>query len=198
MDSLASQIIIDILTQEMCLDPETIWIRDQNRKIPDDKTLFLIVGLVNAPTVLCNTTSVTYATVNAEVVMTETNQVQQREEIMIDVFSRNNEALRRNWEVTAALQSIYAQQQQEKNNFKIFRQPISIANTSGAEGGSNINRFSITVAAFVWYKKDKSRKSLLGDYYDDFTTRVDDSNTIGTDNPIAEFEITPDSPPPIP
>ena len=198
MDSLASQIIINILTEEMCLDPDSIWIRDQNRKIPDDKTLFLVVGMVNAPTVMCNTTSVEYSVVNSETVMTEINQVQQREEIMIDIFSRSNEALFRNWEVVAAMQSIYAQQQQELNNFKIFRQPISIVNTSGAEGGSNINRFSITVAAFVWYKKDKSRKSPLGDYYNDFTTRVDDDKTIGTDNPIAEFEFTPDSPPPIP
>ena len=198
MIDLASQIIIKILIQEMTLDPETIWIRDQNRKIPDGKGLYFAVGMVGAPTIICNVTSMEAQTVDAVITQHEINQVQQREDIMIDIFSRNNDALFRNWEVVAAMQSFYSQQQQELNNFKIFRQPVSVVNTSGAEGGSNINRFSITVAAIVWYKKDKLLKSPLGDYYDDFTTRVDDDNTIGTANPIAEFEFTPDSLPPIP
>lgn len=198
MNSLASQIIINILIQRMQIDPQRIWVRDQNRKIPDDNGLYIVVGLVNAPVVICNVTTMQQETDGMTVTEHEINQVQQREEILIDIFSRSNEALLRNWEVVAALQSFYSQQQQELNNFKIFRQPVSIANTSGAEGGSNINRFSITVAAFVWYKKDDIFKSPLGDYYDDFTTRVDDNQTIGTDNPIAEFEFTPDSPPPIP
>ena len=103
----------------------------------------------------------------------------------------------RNWQVVAAMQSFYSQQQQELNNFKIFRIPQSFLNTSSAEGGSNINRFSITVPCFVWYRKDTILNSPLGDYYDDFTTRVDDEQTIGTDTPIAEFEITPDTPPPL-
>lgn len=197
MDSLASQLIIDILTEEMQLDSQQIWIRDQNVKIPESKGLFLIVGMVSTPAIISNVTSMIEVEVAGGTAQYQRSEVQAREDIMIDIMSRSNAAILRNWEITAALQSFYSQQVQEKNYFKIFRQPIGIVNTSGAEGGSNINRFSITVAAFVWYKKDKLLNSPLGDYYDEFGTRVDDDNTIGTNNPIAEFEFTPDSPPPI-
>ncbi len=195
MDSLVVQVIINILGEEMCLDADRIWIEGQNRLIPPDKGLFVVVGLSNAKP-FGNTTYMTSETVNNTVVQHEINEVVQCEEIQIDILSRSNEAIFRNWEVVAAMQSIYSQQQQELNNFKIFRIPKNVVKTSGAEGGSNINRFTITVAAFVWYRKDKILSSPLGDYYDDFTQRVDDDVTIGTNNPIAEFEITPSTLPP--
>lgn len=195
MDKLAPQIIIDILTEEMDLDPATIWLRDQNRKIPDDKTMFLVVGLIDAH-VMSNVTYMKEETIATVTKQHEINEVMMQEFIQIDIMSRNNDALTRKWEVVAALQSFYAQQQQELNNFKIFRIPGSFVNTSSAEGGSNINRYSITATCFVWYRKDTVLASPLGDYYDDFTTRVDDENTIGTVTPLIEFEITPDSPTP--
>ncbi len=195
MNKLAPQIIIDILTEEMQLDPKTIWLRDQNRKIPDDKTMFLVVGLIDAHP-MSNVTYMKEETVASVTTQHEINEVMMQEFIEIDIMSRNNDALLRKWEVVAALQSFYAQQQQELNNFKIFRIPGTFVNTSGAEGGSNINRYSITATCFVWYRKDKILKSPLGDYYDDFNQRVDDEQTIGTPTPLFEFEITPDTPPP--
>lgn len=196
MDSLASQIIIQVLMNRMKLTQDRIWIRDQNRLIPTDTGLFLIVGIVNAPQIMSNITSMESVTVDDITTEHEITMVQQREEIMIDILSRNNDALLRNWEVVGALNSFYSQQLQEKNSFKLFRTPNSLINTSAAEGGSNINRFSISVSAFVWYRKDTKLNSPLGDYYDDFTQRVDDEQTIGTDNPLIEFEITPDTPAP--
>ena len=86
MIDLASQIIIKILIQEMTLDPETIWIRDQNRKIPDGKGLYFAVGMVGAPTIICNVTSMEAQTVDAVITQHEINQVQQREDIMIDII----------------------------------------------------------------------------------------------------------------
>ena len=197
MNSLAVQIIINILIEEMGIDPARIWIEQQNVKIPTDNGLFIVVGLADAK-VMCNTTYMVAETVDDVTTQHEINQVQQREEIKISILSRSNEATFRNWEVVAAMQSFYSQQQQELNNFKIFRIPANVIKIPTIEGGSNINEFAITVSAFVWYKKDKLITSPLGDYYDDFTTRVDDEITIGTDNPIAEFEFTSDSPPPIP
>ncbi len=192
MDTLVSQVIINILQQEMGIASDRIWIRDQNRNIPTDNGIFIIVGMIEAHPICNVTTMASEASVEHQI-----TEVQMQEFIQIDIMSRNNEALRRNWQVVAAMQSFYSQQQQELNNFKIFRIPQSFLNTSGAEGGSNINRFSITVPCFVWYRKDTVLNSPLGDYYDDFTTRVDDEQTIGTDTPLIEFEITPDTPPPL-
>lgn len=195
MNSLIEQIIVNILTQEMALDPARIWIRSQNRKIPTDPGLFMVVGMIDTQ-VMGNVVSMASETVDMVTTQHQISEVQQREVIQIDMLSRNTDALKRRWEAVAAMQSFYAQQQQELNNFKIARIPQSFLNTSDAEGGSEINRYSISVPCIVWYRKDVLLDSPLGDYYDDFTTRVDDTETIGTDTPLIEFEITPSTPAP--
>ena len=48
MDTLVSQVIINILQQEMSVRSDRIWIRDQNRNIPGDNGLFIIVGMIDA------------------------------------------------------------------------------------------------------------------------------------------------------
>ncbi len=193
---LTAQLIINILTQEMQLHPDQIWVEDQTRKIPDGKGLFLTVGMADDRPI-SNTTYMESQTVDAVTTQHEINKVIASEDMQIDIFSRSNEATFRRMEIIMALQSIYAQQIQELYNFKIFKIPRSFVKTSAAEGGSNLNRYTITVPCFVWYIKDKVLATPLGDYYDDFTTRVDDENTIGTNTPLIEFEITPDSPPPL-
>ena len=114
MDRLASQVIIDILASEMGFGSSNIWIRDQNKKIPND------------------------------------------------------------------------------DGFKIMRLPNSFINSSVAEGGSQLNRYSITVGCMVLYEKIKILNPDNGDYYDDFDTRVDDEKTIGEIDGLIEFNITGD------
>lgn len=196
MDKLTAQIFVEILNQEMQMPPNSVWIRDQNRLIPNDDGLYIVVGFINSPQVIGNVTSMVTETVDDVETQHQISEVQLLEIIQIDVLSRSNSALRRNWEVIAALQSFYSQQQQELHNFKIFRIPRNFLNTSAAEGGSTLNRYSLNIAAMVWYRKDTLLNSPLGDYYDDFETRADDKETIGTDTPLFEFENTPDSPPP--
>lgn len=92
----------------------------------------------------------------------ETQYINQSRMIQVDVFSRNNEARQRFWEITAALRSTYAQQQEDLYNFKIGI-ITSDNNLSGLEGGSDINRFSTTFNVIVHYSKSKTI-----DYYDKF------------------------------
>lgn len=195
MNSLTAQILVDIINHEMAMPKNTVWVRDQNVKIPNDQGLYIIVGFVNGFP-MANTAYMQTEIVNDLAEEHQICQVQVQENIQIDVLSRSNDALTRNWEVIAALQSFYSQQQQEANNFKIFRIPRAYVNASFAEGGSQLNRYSITVPCFVWYRKDSLISSQLGDYYDDFTQRVDDENTIGEPQGLIEFEITPSTPPP--
>ena len=82
--------------------------------------------------------------------------------MQIDVYSRNNEARQRFWEVITALKSVYAEQQQDKYNFKIGTITNS-RNLSGIDGGSDINRFSISFNVLVHYHKAKTIE-----YYDTF------------------------------
>lgn len=181
MNKLPEQIVVDILTREMALPTNTIWIRDQNRKIPNDTGLYVIVGMVDTPVVLSNTVRM----IEVGDVQKEVAVVQTRENIQIDILSRSNSAILRRYEVLTALKSIYAMQQQELYEFKLARSPISFVNSSDAEGGSTLNRFSITISALVWYKIEKNTE----EYYDEFATRVDDETTIGEENGLIEFTI---------
>jgi hypothetical protein len=180
MDTLAEQIIVNILTSEMCLPKQNCWVRDQNRLFPGTPGLFAIVGMVDSQ-VVSNINSFNGST------LAETQDVQTIDKIQIDILSRDTTAIFRRWEVLAALKSIYSEQQQENNTFKIYQIPTSFINTSYAEGGSEINRFSIVIPCQVWYRKVKPISSIYGDYFDEFSVRVDDENSIGTPNGIIEF-----------
>lgn len=229
MNSLSSQVIADILVNELALPNANVFLRDQNRKIPNDTGVYIAVGIVAAYPMsnisyLRQTTPQDWDAENGfwdidgEIYDTagqpirwdltgqtwdqpnqlydqvaplqiEVSEVQVKEMVQIDFLSRSNDGIFRNWEVVAALQSFYAQQQMEANNFKIFRIPQNWINTSSAEGGSIINRYTITFPVFVWYRKQKVLTTDGGDYYDDFHQRVDNDRTIGTPTPMIEFEI---------
>ena len=166
----------------------TVWLRDQNMLIPNDLGLYIVVGIVSAIP-MHNSVYMQAETVNAVTTQHQISQVIMQENVQIDVLSRSNDAMNRAWEVIAALQSFYSQQQQEVNTFKIFRLPRSFTNTSYAEGGSQLNRYTLSVQCHAWYNKDTVMNSPLGDYYVDFHQQVDDDLTIGTSTPVAKFEI---------
>ncbi len=86
--------------------------------------------------------------------------------MQVDVYSRNNEARQRYWEVQACLSSTLAEQLQEKYCFRIANISRSI-NLSGLDGGSDINRFTIRFDCLSW-----SQKINPIDYFDKFETTV--------------------------
>lgn len=201
MDSLTAQIIIDILAHEMELNPQgeqaNIWVRSQTRKIPEGAGIYITVGMRDAPKVISSNMvlDTREVVIPDEPSQYETYQITSAviaEAIQVDIMSRDNSALMRQWEVITAMVSIYAQQKQEENSFKIFRQPFGFLNISSAEGGSNLNRFTITIPTFVCYKKERLLTPTGGEYYDDFTTRVDDAKTIGEPDGLFDFRITPE------
>jgi len=214
MDKTAEQYIIDILKAQLGLTDSQIWLRYQNRSVPPNTGLYVVVGMVDSrpvsaqsyieskPTRTPRLETETFSFVTTEsggLLACETGEVYEEVEIQrvqtmdaiqIDIFSRDNSALTRRWEVIGALRSIAAQQTQEENFFKICRLPASFLNISAAEGGSNLNRFSLTFNCFVWFQKERVLSS--GGVYDDFKTRVDDAVTIAEDRGLIEFEIASD------
>lgn len=195
MEKTAEQIIVDILLHEMPdLTEENVWIRNQTRKIPPTAGLYITVGMTDSKGLSgqvfieqrINETT-------GEPEQFEVQRVQTMDNIMISIMSRDNSALTRRWEVIAALNSFYSKQQQESNYFKISRLPNMFIDGSSAEGGSNLNRYIMTVGCFVWYRKETNITNVVYDYYDDFNTRVDDAVTIGEENGLIEFEIAADT-----
>lgn len=194
IDGITEQVLRDIIMGEMTIPENNIWIRDQNRKIPDDTGLYIIVGMtdstpMSAQTYMKQREIPQPPPADPIIEQVEVNEVQLNERIQIDILSRSNAAILRRWEIIAALRSIRAQQAMEKNFFKISRLPTSFINSSLAEGGSQLNRFSLSFACFSWYRKERVMAGDNYDYYDDFTTRVDDEKTIGTPKGIFDFRI---------
>ena len=97
---------------------------------------------------------------------TEIQDINQSRMMQIDVYSRNNDARERFWEVTAALKSNYAQQQMDLYNFKIGTIANSV-NLSGMDGGSDINRFSVSFNVLIHLQK-----TTVINYYDKFETTL--------------------------
>lgn len=99
---------------------------------------------------------------NGQGVFQEIQDINESRMMQVDVYSRNNDARDRFWEVQTALNSVYAQQMMDLYNFKLSN--ISNAqNISGIDGSADINRFSITFTALTHQQKIKTI-----DYYDKF------------------------------
>lgn len=188
--SVIEQTLCDIIINQLGLDTSRVWVRDQNRVVPTDENLYVVIGTVDEMPIATNE-DVAYVEIPdtdpIEYVVTETLAAVSKANVQIDIASRNTDAILRRYEVLTAIRSIFAQQKMEEVQCKIFRIPRSFANTSGPEGGSNINRFSIVVPCQVIFVTTNTLPP--NDYYDDFKTRVDDETTIGTDTPLIEFEI---------
>lgn len=95
---------------------------------------------------------------------TEVQDINESRMMQIDCYSRNNDARDRFWEIAAALNSTYAQQQMDLYNFKIGTMTNS-QNTSGLDGGSDINRFTTTFNVLT-----HQQKQTPVEYYDKFET----------------------------
>lgn len=99
---------------------------------------------------------------------TEIQDINESRMMQVDVYSRNNDARDRFWEIPMALKSVYAQQQMDLYNFKIGTMTNS-TNTSGIDGGSDINRFTVTFNVLTHQTKQKTV-----DYYDKFSFTLND------------------------
>ena len=102
--------------------------------------------------------------------MVQYNEATIDDNIQIDISSRNNDARIRRHEVFMALNSYYSKQQQEKYGFRIFGLPSGFMNTSAAEGGTTIYRYSITFQC--QYLRVYSRTVTGYDYYKTFPASI--------------------------
>jgi hypothetical protein len=158
--------IVDIVRSEMGLDQNHIWVRVQNRKIPPNADeLFVVVGAVDFNPI----SSKSYYD---SIKDAERQVVYGRALVQIDIFSRSIEARTRRAEVSMALNSFYSQEIQNKYQFRIFEIPSSFINTSGLEGGSDINRYTLRFYAMCSEVKEKTTA-----YYDTFNAEINSDGT---------------------
>lgn len=106
-------------------------------------------------------------------------------QMQIDVYSRNNEARERFYEVQASLGSSLAEQLSNQYQFRIGKISNSF-NLSGLDGGSDINRFTIRFDCLSWQEKVTQV-----DYYNTFQmTAQKQADKLIVDYTINEEERT--------
>lgn len=175
MDKIIEKQIVDILTKELLLDSDHIWIYSQNRKMPQNADgLYCMVGEIDSQIVSAKSyfnDSIAGA-----------NEIQEVVEfcsVQIDLMSYSNEARDRRAEVIMALNSFYAQELMEKEQFRIFEIPSRWVNMGRMFGGSEVNMFSIVITCNLTTRKIKNTS-----YYDTFNvnTRIQDVLNVSHDS----------------
>lgn len=151
--------ICDIIARELSISPERVLIWNERTEIPKDDGLFVLVGYSGGPKIMSSRNIIVPLIDGAE----EHQEVNVQEMISISVCSKNIDALLRKEEVVMALSSLYAQNVQEANSFKIFR-ASAIEDLSSLEGAGMLNRYQMTAVVFAWYSKTK-----VADYFDTFS-----------------------------
>lgn len=155
-------LIRNIVMTEMIIPFNRIILYNQDWVLPPDDNLWAIVSFRGSK--LYSNNNKTYIDDNDDFV--EEQCITTQEQIAVTLMSYNLQALQRKEEVPMSLVSIYSQQVQNRESFKIA--PIvSIVDLSDIEGGKINYRFDILITVLSWYTKTK--KVL---YYENFPTKI--------------------------
>ncbi len=146
----------DILQESMNLSQGQVIIFDQKFNIPTDSRLYIAVG-VRACKPFGNSTKMVDGV--------SMQSVNMAADLDINILSRSTEALNRKEEVILALQSQYAEAQQEANSFYVSQLSHSFVNLSEIDGGAIPYRY--VIGARLQYFVSKQ---LATSYFDTFQT----------------------------
>lgn len=189
MNKEIEKIFVDLVQKSLDL-PDNWGLDSQGNEIPCVIIKSQNIKLFNTPKI-----QITISTLRNQIV---SNRKEYREEVVndvttyyedvyinedrtmqIDIYSKNNDARVRYPEVQACLNSTYAEQLQDKYQFRISRISDAV-NLSGLDGGSDINRYTIRFNCMSWNKYTKQV-----DYYQSFRTQARNTNS----NIFADFTI---------
>jgi hypothetical protein len=159
--------LMNILIEEITYIPNfnpklRIFIANQEYNIPKIKGAWIVLNQIGNK-VYSNQNSTfidTFGNFNEE------QDTLTQDVIVISIMSKNEDALRYKEGIAMALRSIYSQQQQEAQTFKIA-QTMPLQNLSVLEGGSMMYRFDVTVNVLACYQLIKNQN-----FFDAFETQV--------------------------
>lgn len=151
---ITAQIICDIIKDGMQLKDDQIWIYNQRWEIPEDKRLYVVVGLMSA---------VPYGNTFRFSSSDNTDQLYQymKEMISVDLLSYTTEPQEKYAQILGSIMSTYSQQIQEAQAIKIYSSPMTINDVSHVEGPTRLNRISMTLQVLRKYDM-----LALTEYYD--------------------------------
>ena len=140
-------LVCEIIQTELDLAQDRVYLWDQKIMQPTDSGLYVAVSVLNCKP---------FANTNSHAATSGLNSNQSLNmfaQLQIDVISRSSLARTRKEAVLLALNSDYAQQQQEANGFFIGKLPAGgqFVNLSGQDGAAIPYRFSIQVGLQYFY-----------------------------------------------
>lgn len=164
------QVLGKILRTELVLKEDQTVLYNQPFVMPKDRRGYLSLGILGGRSFAAKTQYKNDST-QAGVLLQE-QSLNRQEIISIIFYSKGTEALKRNWEIPVAFNSITAQQAMEANSIKIANLPSSMVDTSQGDGARRLYRYSLTVAVLVAY-----RKSSNAQFFDSFQSPVITTNS---------------------
>lgn len=183
------KIFVDLIQKELNL-PDNWGLDNDGNEIPCVMIKSQNIKLFNTPNI-----QVTICTLRNRIF---SNRLEHREEVVedetkyyedvyinedrtmqIDIYSKNNDARERYPEVQACLGSTYAEQLQDKYQFRIGKISDAV-NLSGLDGSAELNRYTIRFQCLTWNKYTKEV-----DYYNSFRTQARNTNS----NIFADFTV---------
>lgn len=150
-NTLTLDLIRLIIIEELVIDDDRVSIYNQKFNIPKNSGLFVYIEPKSPPKIISSRNRMLDDGLGGANENQDSNWV---EEISIGLYSKNLEAIQRKEEAAMSLHSIYSQQLQETNSFKIFRN-VSIIPINEIEGTARLYRFDIECRVQAWYNKVK-------------------------------------------
>lgn len=134
------QLVCDLIRQYMGLAQDQCYIYEQKILIPNDSRLYVAVGVLT-----CKPFGNTRPTNGAGSGLQANQSTNFASQLSVDIFSRGPAARDQKELILLALNSIYSEQQQEANSFRVFPITNAFVNLTEQEGSAILYRFNITV-----------------------------------------------------
>lgn len=145
---IAGKFLADVIQTELSIPAGRTVLYNQNFKPPKDDDLFVVIALQPGVKIISSSNRFAPAETGPPVKNDrEVKSVAKAETWIIEMTSKNTDALTKLPEAIAALTSNYSQRKQEDENIRIFR-TAQIQDLSFVEGGSSLHRYRIPVIIY--------------------------------------------------
>lgn len=156
-------IVCNLVRTQLDLSEQRVWIYNQKMTISDAAGLFVDVAFTGAKPFGANTRPLA-----TDEGLSEIQSVNVQETYTINLYSRDESAFLRAWEVIAALTGDASEKAQEEYSFQFSQIPTGFVDTSFLEASARLFRQTITFNAIRLRTKtrvisyyDKFRKAVL-------------------------------------
>ena len=154
------KVVANILQQQLALKDDQVLLYNQKFDIPADERMYVVLAFLGSKTFATKTEYVNDPLSGS---LVETQTTNRQEIYSVRIRSWSSEARQRNWEISPALKSDFAQQQMEQASMSIGYLPTSMNDISRLEGTKILNEYALTIRALVAYSK-----TAPVDYFDQF------------------------------